>query len=72
MRIIVAFSILAFLTGCRDGNSSLEYGESGFPKNCRALIKANIDGWHSGEFKAEDALSSIDRNCGEFGITWGK
>ena len=39
-------------------------------KNCRAIIKANIDSYRRGDFPAEDALESINRNCGEFGHSW--
>lgn len=51
-------------------NARLRYGDSGLPKNCRAIIKGNIDGYNSGEFSAAAALDSIDRNCGEFGYSW--
>ncbi len=57
------------LSAC-DANSTLAYGDSGLPKNCRAIIKGNIDGWRSKKFTAEQALSSIDRNCGEYGHSW--
>lgn len=58
------------LTAC-DPNSKPTYGEMGLPKNCRAIIQANIDGWRSGQFAAEEALESIERNCGENGHSWG-
>lgn len=53
-----------------DKNSELTYGESGFPKNCRAIIKANIDGYTDGDYEAYAALDSINRNCGEDGYSW--
>jgi hypothetical protein len=53
-------------------DSKVEYGETGFPKNCRAIIKENIDGYKSGEYSAEDIIDSIDRNCGEFGYSWSE
>ncbi len=59
------------LSAC-DTNSKLTYGDSGLPKNCRAIIKGNVDGWRSGAFTAEEALGSIDRNCGENGYSWGR
>lgn len=58
--------------GClsNDSNAQLEYGESGYPKNCRAIITANMDGYHAGIYTAEEALGSIDRNCGAEGYSW--
>jgi len=53
-----------------DSNSKLIYGDTGYPKNCRAIIKENYEGWYLEEFRAEDALDSINRNCGEFGYSW--
>jgi len=61
--------LVIFLTSC-DSNSKLTYGKTGFPKNCRAIIKGNIDGWKGGRWSAAEALDSIDRNCGEFGYSW--
>lgn len=68
MKYLTVIMIL-FLAAC-DNNSGLIYGKTGLPKNCRAIIKANIDAWKAGEYSAEDALVSIDRNCGEFGYSW--
>ncbi|MGN0913056.1 MAG: kynureninase [Alphaproteobacteria bacterium] len=62
--------ILTLTAGC-DNNSTLSYGKTGLPRNCRAIIKENIDGYRKGKFSAEDALDSINRNCGEFGYSWG-
>lgn len=58
------------LTGCSDRNSMPTYGETGLPKNCRAIIAANIAGWRSGAYSPEEALESIDRNCGGEGQSW--
>lgn len=79
-KILIAFAIGIFIGGLVgektaernfvDGNTKLEYGDSGFPKNCRAIIKSNIDGVRLGTYSTEEALSSIDRNCGEFGYSW--
>jgi hypothetical protein len=53
------------------GNETLTYGEtSGFPKNCRAIITANIDGWQAKRYTAEDAFNAINRSCGQFGYSW--
>jgi hypothetical protein len=54
------------------GNQKAAYGDSGFPKNCRALIAENIDGVRVGEFTPVDALSSIERNCGRYGLIWNE
>ena len=55
---------------CLDDSGRLKYGETGLPKNCRAIIKENIDNYNAKIYSAEDILSSIDRNCGEFGYSW--
>lgn len=66
--VLITLSFLT-LTSC-DSNSKMKYGKTGLPKNCRAIITANIDGWRAHEFSAEDALLSIERNCGENGYAW--
>jgi hypothetical protein len=53
-----------------DPNSAPTYGSTGLPKNCRAIIQANIDGMRSGQFSAVDAMGSIERNCGAHGYGW--
>lgn len=55
-----------------DSNATLAYSPEGFPKNCRALIKANVDGWYAKQYAAGDILKSIDRNCGQHGQLWGR
>ncbi len=52
------------------GNQKLIYGDSGYPKNCRALITDNIRGFEDGHYTAEESLDSIERNCGQFGLIW--
>ena len=54
----------------KDPNSYPTYGTTGLPKNCRAIIQANIDGVAAHQFIAEDALNSIGRNCGRYGYGW--
>lgn len=54
-----------------DPNQKMIYGETGLPRNCRAIIDANIKGWQQGTYTANDALTSIDRNCGAIGYSWG-
>ena len=54
------------------GNQTLEYGATGFPKNCRALITANLNGVALGQYTQEEALWSIERNCGAQGYIWNE
>ncbi len=61
--------LLLSISAC-DNNQTLKYGNTGLPKNCRAIIKNNIDGWKNDKWTAEEALDSINRNCGEFGYSW--
>lgn len=70
---LVLIILVAFFIGKINGdpNKKLTYGETGLPRNCRATIAANIEGVNSGLFKPEEALSSIDRNCGRYGYSWG-
>ena len=70
--ICVAFAVL--LAGCvrGDPNAAPEYGQtSGLPKNCRAIVQANVDGYRSGAYTAEEAMNSLERNCGASGYSWG-
>jgi hypothetical protein len=55
-----------------DPNGSPTYGDTGRPKNCRAVIQANIDSVRAREFSADDALMSIERNCGLHGYGWNQ
>lgn len=76
MKVIpILMALFVFLlAGCMDNsrkNDKLRYAnDSGLPTNCRALIKANIDGVKSGQYTASESLASIDRNCGENGRLW--
>lgn len=70
MRNLFIIFLLLVVVSC-DNNSSLKYGsETGAPKNCRAIIKENVDAWRGHKYSIEDIMESIDRNCGEFGISW--
>lgn len=66
--------VLAYWIGFHRGigNQYPTYGETGFPKNCRALIADNIRGFDYKQYTAEEALYSIDRNCGANGLIWGE
>lgn len=67
----VATAIAFFGSGC-DPNSKPIYGEeSGLPKNCRAIVQANIDWYRSGMYTADEVMSSLERNCGANGHSWG-
>ena len=72
--LLLITNLIAIYLGTKyaDKNTRLTYGNTGMPKNCRAIIAANIDGWRMGSYTAEEALGSIDRNCGVFGYSWGK
>lgn len=54
------------------GNQSMKYGDTGFPKNCRALISDNLVGFEFGRYTAKEALYSIERNCGPYGLIWNE
>lgn len=74
-RGMVAALIVGILIGYfahQDKNDELSYGSTGLPKNCRAIIKANIDAYYNDEYSAEEIISSINRNCGEFGYSWSE
>ena len=72
--ILLIVVVVSYLIGKHygDTNRTIQYGDTGFPKNCRAIITANIDGWRIGDYQAEEVLESIDRNCGAYGYSWGK
>lgn len=54
-----------------DPNAKPTYGSTGLPKNCRALIQANLDGLRSKQYAPYEAFASIERNCGAQGHNWG-
>ncbi|MDO5561470.1 MAG: kynureninase [bacterium] len=70
--ILAILSVILFFlySSEKKSNSYPTYGETGFPKNCRAIIAANIDGYEDGDYTAAEALGSIDRNCGLYGYSW--
>lgn len=76
LALIAVLAMAAPLAGCSkigDPNAEATYGEStGLPKNCRAIIQANIDSWRAKEFTAEEAMNSMERNCGRYGHSWGQ
>ena len=80
MKKLILISIAVILMGCEKPNAKPTYGDTGLPKNCRAIIQANID-----EYKRirkthedyeiqmldiDDVFNSIERNCGAYGYSW--
>lgn len=80
MKYFALIFLSLFLTACDKPNSKPTYGDSGLPKNCRAIIKANVEAYQEVRTSQKDygyqleeidgIFSSIDRNCGEFGWSW--
>lgn len=70
--VVLALIALSYYIGYTFGVGNLKptYGDSGLPKNCRAIIGTNVSGYQEGRFTADEALKSIDRNCGFFGYSW--
>lgn len=69
--IVIIIYLIGYNLG--RGNQKPRYGkESGLPVNCRALIQDNLSGFSQGRYSAEEALFSIDRNCGPNGLIWGE
>lgn len=53
------------------GNQKPVYAANGLPDNCRAIIKENVQYYRNGTYSTDQIMDSIDRNCGEFGHSWG-
>ncbi|HGW4664682.1 TPA: hypothetical protein ACNH0E_000130 [Acinetobacter baumannii] len=80
MKNIFLLVLVFALTACSQPNSKLTYGDTGLPKNCRAIIKANIEEYRKIRESQENyadqmididgVIASLDRNCGEFGYSW--
>jgi hypothetical protein len=70
--IITAITFFSIGKNAGQGNQVAVYGSSGSPKNCRALISENIKGFRLGNYSAEEALGSIERNCGSSGYIWNE
>lgn len=68
--VTIATFFIGWLTG--DPNRSLKYGDTGFPKNCRAIVYENYKGYQSKKYTSDEAMESINRNCGQFGTSWGR
>ncbi|MEN9756630.1 MAG: hypothetical protein RL755_817 [Pseudomonadota bacterium] len=77
MRIAIILGLIIYIASqkfsCDNNNSKPMYGEeTGLPKNCRAIVQANIDGIRSKQYTVNDALSSLERNCGANGYSWNE
>lgn len=70
MKNFALLTALIFLTGCNQQNSKPTYGETGLPKNCRAIVQASIDSWKKGEYPVDQIMDSLERNCGANGHSW--
>ena len=68
--IVLSVYYVGYYSGI--GNQTSKYGDSGLPKNCRALISENLKGYAQDYYAAEEALYSIDRNCGPNGYIWNE
>ena len=73
-RVCVIAVAIAMLAACKgDPNAKPTFGEeSGLPKNCRAIVQANIDSYRSKQYTADEVMASLERNCGTYGISWGQ
>ena len=82
MKTMITILSLIALTACSNGdyNSKAVYGDTGLPKNCRAIVQANIDMYKQVAYTdssydqklraADDAMQSLERNCGSDGNSW--
>lgn len=78
--LIGAVIISILVSSCSDENKKPIYGESGLPKNCRAIVQANIDAYKKARYSNESyqdilistdgIFDSLERNCGENGYSW--
>lgn len=65
---VISYSLGA--SSHRDSNEKMAFGDTGLPKNCRAIIAANITAWQNKQYPANEIFESIDRNCGANGHSW--
>ncbi len=72
--VLGLIAALGTIAACQsDPNAEPTYGEeTGLPKNCRAIVQANIDGYRAKKHTADEVMASLERNCGLNGHAWGK
>lgn len=78
--LIIIFSLMSISACSSDYNSSAVYGETGLPKNCRAIVQTNIDAYkdisrsniddYSKLDEIDGLFDSLERNCGADGYSW--
>ena len=70
-KLVAAVAVIGSV-GC-DPNSKPTFGEeTGLPKNCRAIVQANVDSYRAREYSADEIMASLERNCGANGHSWGE
>lgn len=69
---LLAAALLLSSCNAIDPNSEPSYGETGLPKNCRAIVQANIDSYRAHQYTADEVMNSLERNCGLHGHSWGQ
>lgn len=73
IRLFTLSIALISLAGCSgDPNSKPEYGDSGYPSNCRAYIQESVNVYRSGEERVDDIIDGIESHCGAYGDMWGE
>ena len=71
--MLITLAFVSLTSGCleSDPNAKPAYGkESGLPKNCRAMVQAEIDAYRAKAYSTEDIMLSLERNCGINGHLW--
>ncbi|MCY1458463.1 hypothetical protein D9M71_758480 [compost metagenome] len=68
--VLIAGIIIGRFSAPGDPNKTPTYGDTGLPKNCRAVIQANLDAWALKQYSADEVFASISRNCGQNGYAW--
>lgn len=51
----------------RQAPAAAAESETGLPKNCRAIVQANVDSYRAKEYTADEVMNSLERNCGANG-----
>ena len=70
--VLIAGVAIGWTSAPGDPNKAPTYGDTGLPKNCRAFIQTSLDSWYAKEYPANEIFSSIARNCGANGYSWGQ